>query len=140
MKFGITYDANSEAGLDEVIFGLNDSFESYFGDRFYDDSGIGLFLVLMCRDPIWNFKQRIRFVKKRNTLYIDIMLDLDVMSRANIVTRKRIVGEKILSDLPQIVAKYKFKDFDLPRFTSDLREWFEIHGWIDEEFPEFVQN
>lgn len=131
MKFGITCDANAESGLSEVIFGTNKAFKEYFGDRFYDDSGIGLFIVLMCRDPIWNFKQRIRFLKKKNTLYLDIMLVLDVMSRASLATRKSIVGEKIVTEVPQIVAKYKFKDFDLKRFSSDLKSWFEQNGWID---------
>lgn len=120
------------------MFGLNDAFEEYFGSRFYDDSGIGFFIVLMCRDPVWKFKQRIRFVKNRNTLYIDIMLDLEVMSRADSATRKRIVSEKIATEIPQIIAKKKFKDFDLPRFTRDLREWFEINGWIEPEFPESI--
>ena len=131
MKFGITCDANAESGVSEVMLGLNDAFEEYFGDRFYDDSSIGLFIVLMCRDPAWNFKQRIRFVKNRNTLYIDIMLDLNVMSRADPGTRKQIVGEKIVNEVPQIIAKKKFKDFDLPRFSRDLRMWFEDQGWIE---------
>ncbi len=131
MKFGVTSDANSESGLDEVSRAKNaQGFEEYFADRFYDDSGIEMFVVLMCRDPRWNFKQRIRFVKKDNCLYMDVMLDLNVMSRADSATRKRIVGEKIVNEVPQIVAKKKFKDFDLKRFSSDLREWFEQHGWI----------
>jgi hypothetical protein len=41
MKIGITYDADAEVGLDEVIFGVNQAFIDHFGDRFYDDSGYG---------------------------------------------------------------------------------------------------
>ena len=37
MKFGITYDADGEAGLDDVIFGANNAFEKYFSDRFYSE-------------------------------------------------------------------------------------------------------
>jgi hypothetical protein len=140
MKFGITYDADSEAGLDQVIFGLNDAFQQYFGDRFYDDSGVGLFVVLMCRDPRLDLKQRVRFVKKKNTLYIDIMLDLNMMSKANVVTRKRIVGEKMVNELPLIIAKHKFRNFDLQRFAGDLREWLETTGWIDPLFPELIEG
>jgi len=136
MKFGITYDADAEARLDEVIFGINDAFEDYFGVKFYDDSGIEMFIVLMCRDPRWNFKQRIRFVKKENCLYMDIMFDLDVMSQADPETRKKIVAEKMVTEIPQIIAKKKFKDFDLPRFTKDLREWFETHEWLEPDFAE----
>lgn len=137
MKFGMTCDANIESGLNDLLNDLNDGgFDEYFSERLYDDSAIGLFIVLMCRDPIWNFKQRIRFVKKRNTLYIDIMLDLDVMSRADSATRKRIVGERIVNEVPRIVANKKFKNFDLPRFSTDLREWFERQDWIPPVFPD----
>ena len=130
MKFFITYDANMESGLNEITYGMTKSFGDYFVDRFYDDSGIAMSIILMCRDPIWNFKQRIRFHKKENRLHMDIMLDLNIMSRADPATRKQIVGKRIVTEVPQIVAKYKFKDFDLKRFSSDLREWFEEHGWI----------
>jgi len=140
MKFGITYDANSEAGLDEVIFGLNAAWERFFGDRFYDDSSTGLFLVLMCRNPRWDFKQRIRYSKKESTLYIDIMIDLGLMSGSGLGTRRQIVAKKILNEVPEIIAKKKFKDFDLPRFTKDLREWFEDNGWLSKEFPEFIAS
>ena len=133
MKFFITYDANTESGLNEITHGMTTSFDNYFVDRFYDDSGIEMAIVLMCRDPQWNFKQRIRFAKKENCLYMDIMLDLDVMSHADPMTRKQIVSEKVVNEIPQIVAKYKFKDFDLPRFSSDLRKWFEQNGWIDKQ-------
>lgn len=132
MRFRIVSDSNIEAGLSDVSDALSESgFRAHFAEQYYDDSGISLGVVLMCRDPHLNFKQRIRFSKKENTLYMDLMLDLDVMSRANPVTRKRIVGEKIVNEVPQIVAKYKFKDFDLKRFSSDLRTWFEENGWIN---------
>lgn len=140
MRFFLTSDANSESGLGDTLFGVSKQLREYFSDRFYDDSGIEMAIVLMCRDPHWNFKQRIRFVKKENCLYMDIMLDLDVMSRADPATRKRIVGEKIVNEVPQIVAKKKFKAFDLPRFMKDLREWFEIHGWISTDFPEYIEH
>lgn len=133
MRFFITSDANSESGLGETLYGINKAFDDYFFDRFYDDSGIEMSVIFMCRDPRWNFKQRIRFSKKENRLYMDIMLDLNVMSSADLPTRKQIVGEKLVNEVPQIVAKYKFKDFDLKRFSSDLRSWFEEHGWIDKE-------
>lgn len=130
MKLGITYDADARAKLDEVIFGVNDEFEKYFGDRFYDDSALEIFLVLMCRNPHHSFNQRIKFSKKDNCLYLDIMLDLNEMGWADPTSRRRIVGEKIATEVPQIVARYKFKGFDLKRFSSDLRAWFEQTGWI----------
>ena len=132
MKFFVTYDANIESGLDDFLNPLYDlGFDNYFRDRFYDDSGIEMAVILMCRDPYWNFKQRIRFSKKDNCLYVDLMLDLNVMKCLDAGARRRLVAEKISTEVPQIVAKYKFKDFDLKRFSSDLRGWFEEQEWID---------
>lgn len=137
MRFFTTSDANSVSGIDEVSNALyKGGFEEYFSEKYYDDSGIKITIVFMCRSPHLNFKQRIRFSKKENKLYIDIMLDLDVMSSADPETRKRIVGEKLVNEVPQIIAKKKFKNFDLPRFSRDLRDWFEQHGWIQPIFPE----
>ena len=131
MRFFITYDANSEANIDEVLNALDDfCFDEYFAEKGYDDSGIKIAVVLMCRDPRLKFKQRIRFSKKENTLYMDIMLDLEQMKSADSGTRKKIVAEKLVNEIPQIVAKYKFKDFDLKRFSSDLSNWFKQQNWI----------
>jgi hypothetical protein len=134
MELGITYDANREARLDEVRSSKNrDGFEEYFADKYYDDSGIAIFIVLMCRSPYLNFKQRIRFVKADNCLYMDIMLDYEHMTTTDTDGRKRYVAEKLINEVPQIIAKYKFRDFDLKRFSSDLRLWFEDHEWIESE-------
>lgn len=137
MRFLVTCDANIESGLSEVLDDLNHrGWYEHFGPRFYDDSGINISVILMCRDPRLNFNQRIRFSKKENKLYMDLMLDLNVMSRIGHSERKQIVGEKMATEIPQIVAKYKWKNFDLPRFSADLREWFEDHGWIEKIFAD----
>lgn len=137
MRFSILSDANQESGLDEVFKDLSENgFRKYFEPKFYDDSGINVTVILMCRDPSLDFKQRIRFSRKENKLYMDLMLDLNIMAPADLSTRKLIVGEKIVNEVPQIVAKKKFKDFDLPRFSRDLREWFEQHGWIEPMFAD----
>lgn len=133
MRFSVIGDIDIESGLGEVMYGMPTAFDNYFGDRFYDDSGINITVVLMCRDPRWNFKQRIRFSKKENKLYMDIMLDLNVMKRLDAEARRGLVAEKMSIEVPQIVAKYKFKDFDLKRFSVDLRGWFEKQGWIDND-------
>jgi hypothetical protein len=140
MEFFITYDADVESGLDRITFGMTKALRDHFADRFYDDSGIAMAIIVMCRDPSWSFKQRIRFVKQENCLYMDLMLDLNEMIRLDGNTKKRIVAQKIITEVPQIVAKRKFRDFDLLRFTSDLREWFETHGWINPDFPDHPEN
>lgn len=134
MRFSVLSDADGETGLHEIGDEMNrPPMDNFFTHRFYDDSAIEMCVILMGRDPHWNFKQRIRFVKKENCLYMDMMFDWNVMVSSDHATRKRIVGKKIADDVSQIVAKYKFKDFDLPRFSSDLREWFEEQGWINKQ-------
>jgi hypothetical protein len=136
----VTCDADAETGVSETIQGLNAAFSEYFGNRSYDDSGINITIILMCRDPRWQFKQRIRFSKKENKLFMDLMLDWKLMVRSNQITRKKSVAEIMTAEAPRIIAKRKFKDFDLSRFTSDLREWFEVHGWIDPDFLDYVET
>ena len=135
MRFRIVSDSSKEAGLDEVRRALNaGKFEEYFEDRCYDDSGIRLGTVLMCRDPQLHFKQRISFSKKDNTLHIDVMLDFESMVMAATTERRlRVVGAALLSEVPRVIAKYKFRNFDLSRFASDLRSWFELNGWLPPE-------
>lgn len=129
MDFRISADVHKDSKVDEVLYELE--LDEHFSNRYYDDSGITIFIVLMCRAPYLNFKQRIRLSKTENCLYMDIMLDFEQMKDATPGERKSIVAEKLITEVPQIIAKYKFRDFDLGRFSADLKEWFENHGWID---------
>ena len=130
MQFRISGDSNVEAGLGELDF---DGFREYFSGKQYDDTAINIGVVLMCRDPRLKFERRVRYSRSDNWLYIDVMLDLDVMSQSDHETRKRIVGEKITAEVPQVVAKYKLRGFDLERFASDLRTWFKKNNWLEDE-------
>jgi len=139
VRFRIVSDADQETGLHDISDEINRSpMDDFFVHRQYDDLGISIGVVLMGRDPGWNFQQRISFSKKENKLYMDLMFDWHSMVGAKHSARKRIVAEKMITEIPQIIAKKRFKDFDLPRFSSDLREWFEVHGWINPEFPEVI--
>jgi len=147
MRFRIVSDADQETGLHDISGEINRSpMDNFFIHRLYDDSGISIGIVLMGRDPRWNFKQRISFSKVKNRLYMDIMFDWHTMVNADHDTRKQIAAKKIMTEVPQIITKYKskakygFKDFDLPRFTKDLREWFETQGWIEPAFPELLDD
>lgn len=131
MRFAILGDSHWEARLDEISEALADGkFREFFEDRFYDDSGLKISVILMCRDPRLEFKRRIRYSRSENKLYMDVMLDFNEMKQASSVNRKRIVAEKVMTDVPQTVAKYKFKNFDLKRFSQDLLEWFEVNHWL----------
>ena len=84
----------------------------------------------MCRDPRLNFKQRIRMDRKELILYMDLMLSSPEMAAATKAKRQHMLAEKLYNEVPQIVRKYKLKDFDTERFVSDLQGWLKGTGWI----------
>jgi len=124
MTFFITSDSNWEAKIDKVLYAIQDTgCQLYFEKKDYGKSINGIGVVLMCRDPYLNFKQRIRFEKKSSWLSLDIMLDFDQFKNLDQNQRNKIAAEKFISEIPAIIAKYKFKDFDLERFSADLSKF-----------------
>ncbi|MEP6929841.1 MAG: hypothetical protein ABI850_07505, partial [Flavobacterium sp.] len=64
MEFGITADINFESGVREVLGVIPiREYKDYFYVKNYGFDLIGVYIVLMCRDSEYNFKQRIRFIK-----------------------------------------------------------------------------
>ena len=120
MDFGITCDVNWESGVGKTLDLIPiRNFKDFFYLKKYGDDLIDIFIVLMCRNVEHNFKQRIRFVKKEKALYMDIMLDFDLFMKISQEERNTIVFDKLIKEVPEIIAKYKFKDFDLASFTND---------------------
>jgi hypothetical protein len=110
--------------LGRVLGDLSASgYRALFEERDYGQGLIGIGVVLMCRDPSLKFKRRISLAKKERTLYLDIMLDLDRMREADDETRRRIVVERLASEIPTVLSKYTIADFDDKRFTEDLKHW-----------------
>ena len=131
MKFFITSDANWDARLSKLVYTLSDnSVEDYFYLKSYGTSMDALSIILMCRDPELNFKQRIKFSKKEKKLSTDIMLDFNLFKVIEQSEKEKIVANKLLTELPLIISNYKFKDFDLLRFESDLEKLLKKIKWI----------
>ena len=125
MEIGITCDANWEVKIDKVLDALSDTnYDRFFQKKYYGDSINEIFIVLMCRDSELNFKQRIRQSKKEKILYMDLMLDFDEFMKINQKQRNKITADKIINEVPPIIKKYKFKDFDLEKFEIDLEKVF----------------
>jgi hypothetical protein len=125
MRFFITCDANWDARIDKVISTINKTgYEVLFEKRDYGKSLEGVAVILMCRDPSLNFKQRIRYSKKEKDIYIDIMLDFFQFVRIEQVEREKIVAEKLIAEIPPIIAKYKLENFNLTKFKADLVKCF----------------
>ncbi len=121
----------SKSKVDKVLYDLRDlGFGRFFEEKDYGESVAEIGIILMCQDASLNLKQRIRFSKQEKKLSMDIMLDLEQMMQLDHESRRKIIAEKIVTEVPLVLRKYKFKDFDLPRFSKDLSDWFKQHGWL----------
>lgn len=96
----------------------------------YGDDLKGIVIVLVCREPDITFKKRLRLSNKEKILYFDIVLDFDAFFE---LTHDQVISEIckiILTKVPPIVEKYKFKDFNLDKFMINLKYWFELNKFI----------
>ncbi len=124
MHLRITADSNQESGVSEVVIELSGPTRQYFVPRDYGSGLPRLGVVLMCRDLELDFNRRVRFSKKDQTLYMDVMLQLSDMISLAHNERRRVIIERLSREIPEVLTEYKFRDFDQPRFESELRAWF----------------
>jgi hypothetical protein len=124
MHFRITSDANQESGVGEVVDELSGPTRKHFVPHDYGSGLSRLCTVLMCRDPELNFKRRIQFSKKDQTLYIDVMLHLPEIIPLTHAEKRRVIMNKLEKEISEILKKYDFNNFDRSRFESDLHTWF----------------
>lgn len=119
MRFFLTADYNWESKLDHAIRNLE--LRDFFAERNYgEDLSGGISIILMCRDPAFAFKQRIRLKKKAQALSMDVMLDLPFFVSATHAQRREVVAKNLTYEVPRIVKKYRFSSFDVEKFSSDL--------------------
>lgn len=121
MEISIVLDYYWESRLNKVAdkFRLSTfDYIDYFKSKNYGSNVSAIIIGLICR---WeNPKPRIRFSKKEKALYMDIVFDLDQFIPMSLEEKMPIVSQRMLEDIPNIIAKYKFKDFDLDTFRNDL--------------------
>ena len=121
-RFNILADFYWETNSDKVLDLLSDTgYRRFFLEQNYGSSLEGLTVVLMCQDPNLKLKQRIRLSKKERKIYLDIMLDLNQFMGLIQKEREKIIVEKLLSEIPPIIAKYKLEDFNVSKFEMDLQ-------------------
>lgn len=131
MRFNILSDTDWDSKVDKVLDTLTDfEYRRYFEEKNYGDSLEGITIVFMCRNPEYNFKQRIRYSKKEKKIYLDIMLDLNQFRQIEQGERERIVAQRLVAEIPPIIAKYKFPDFDLTKFETDIRKLLKKIKWL----------
>jgi hypothetical protein len=121
MRFRIAIDAAWEARLStvtDVLFAHE--LRQFIESKEYGEGMAALSIVLMCRGEEFAFKRRIKFLKKDRDLQMDIMLDLDVLKHASREERIRIVVDRLILEVPQVVRSYDIKPFDSEAFISDF--------------------
>ena len=125
----ITSDANSESGVGQVAVEICGPTRKHFATKNYGAGLRGIGVVLMCRNPELNFKQRLRLSKTDKKLSMDVMLDLAQMRDAGHEGRRQIIRERLTEEIPAVVRKYSIGEFDDARFAEDLKAWLtEIGG------------
>ena len=118
-RFFITCDCHQITGMLKIVEMITISgLEKKLASNNYGSSIKRLRVILFCHEFEW--KPRIRFTKNDKILGIDVIVDYTAMCKASFSERKLIVGQRMMADLAQVIAKYKFEDFDLPRFLLDL--------------------
>jgi hypothetical protein len=131
MKLNVLADIDWESRVDQTLHSLSDlGYRDFFAEKDYGEGLLGVIVVFMCQDPGLHLKRRIRMVKKERRLYMDIMLDLPTMKAADPALRQRIVAERLLKEVPEVVSRYKIDDFESARFISDIEQWIAGTGWI----------
>ncbi len=108
----------------------SEAFYKYVESENYGADLNGIGIILMCREPQFKFKKRLRFSKKDKVLYMDIMLDFDKYILLSQTERVSAICNELLEKIPQTVNKYKFGDFDLDKFMTHLKTWFIQHDYI----------
>ncbi|WP_234857019.1 hypothetical protein [Acinetobacter junii] len=130
-NFLITADSNIESGVGAATLVMtSNGFYKFIEKQNYGEGLKKIVVVFMCRDPEINFKQRIRYSKKEQTLYFDLMLDYNQFV---VMTSEQRVSEmcaKLLEEMPFIVKKYKFINFNLDKLIDNLKSWFHEQGFI----------
>ena len=131
MRFNILCDIDWETKIDEALndFSIKE-LDEHLKKYTLGDGLAGITVVLMCKKPGLNFKQRIRLSSKENKLYMDIMLDYNEFIKIKKKDRKQIISSKILSELPITLKKYKIEDFNRENLMLSLKDFFIKTNWI----------
>lgn len=123
MRIIITGDSTEGDGVSEVLYEISSLTERRFRRNNYGVGLLGLCVVLMCRDQEYKFKRRIRLARKEKHLYMDVMLDLERMRKARRKTRRNVIMNRLLVEVPEVLQRYALADFAQDRFVKDWTRW-----------------
>lgn len=132
MDVDISGDYDFESGLGKVLSGLTGTgYRRFFLEKDYGKSINIIAVGLVCQDPRLNLKSKIRMSKKDKALYVDIVCDLTEFKKMTLDEKGKLVVKLLLGEIPSIILKYKFNDFNLNQFNSDLRKLFNNAKFIE---------
>ena len=125
MRFNILGDFTTESGLGNILKIFSETrYRDFFSSKSYGGDLSGITVVLMCQDPALNLKQRIRYSKEEQKIYVDIMLDLSEVVKMDPRSLKEMVAKKLVDETLHILGKYNPENFNIQEFESDLRAIF----------------
>jgi hypothetical protein len=115
----VTSDSDRRTGVAEVNLEIVEEIERFFKAKTYGAEVAAVVIVMMCRDPVYEFKQRIRFSKAEQTFYLDVMLDWNEMIHAG-TRRKPAALRTVRQTVRNVLEKRKWKSFDVTQFLLDF--------------------
>jgi hypothetical protein len=115
----VTSDSVAGTGVGEVSGAVSKQIELEFKPKTFGPGLGGVAIILMCRDPAYGFKQRVRHAKAERILYLDVMLDWDDMLCAG-PRRQMAVLDAMKRTVREVFARRKISDFDVPGFLGDF--------------------
>ena len=124
MDCTILGDCDHDSGLPDVLLWLSCPEQEEAFARDYGEGLDSIVIDLVCSKHIVDVKPRIRHAKKEKRLYMDIILVYAEFVSATAERRKEIVLKRLLEDVPRVVRKYKFSDFETEGFISDFNRYY----------------
>ena len=130
MRVFVTSDSAGGTGVGEACDSISEQIAVEFKAKTFGPGLSEVAIVLMCRDPGYGFKQRVRHAKAERILYLDVMLDWDEMLRAG--PRRRVAGTRdafalrlavlgaMKRTVREVFGRRKIPDFDVPGFLGEF--------------------
>ena len=102
---------------------IGEEIARFFKPRSYGEAIQEVVIVLVCRDPMYRFKQRVRLDRKERIFYTDVMLDWGEMLGAGPRRRAVVLGatrRALREVLERRHKRERLKEFDLGQFLLDF--------------------
>jgi len=107
----------------EVVHEVERFLKNYFIERDYGPGVDKLLIGVIC---VWKvaddfFKERHKFNRVKKLLSLDIKLDHERVSIADVPEIKRHIADKLMN-IPSVIRGKNVKNFDIDAFEKDLRD------------------